>query len=72
MRRRRQRNSRKTRRKRMRSKQRAGFMIHPVVATQFVNAATLTLPVLASAMGRRMVIHERAAKKRHSQTRRRH
>jgi hypothetical protein len=64
----RSRNSRKTRRKRMR----AGFMIHPVVATQFVNAATLTLPVLASAMGRRMVIHERAAKKRHSQTRRRH
>ncbi len=63
MRRRRQRNSRKTRRKRMR----AGFMIHPVVATQFVDAATLTLPVLAGAMGRRMVIHERTSKKRQRQ-----
>jgi hypothetical protein len=70
MRRRSSRTSRKTRRKR--SKQRAGFMIHPVVAAQFVDAATLTLPVLAGAMGRRMVIHERTAKKRQRSSRRKH
>jgi hypothetical protein len=45
-------------------------MIHPSAAMQFVEAATITLPVLVSAMGRRMVINEKAARKRTRKSRR--